>query len=94
MVPPRRRYGKPARASRRTTRGQASSGGLTPCELDVARLTAQGKSNRMIGQALGIGERTVEGYVAAALAKLDLATRSQLAAWTVEQGLGETGPGH
>jgi hypothetical protein len=36
----------------------------------------------------------VEGYVAAALSKLGFATRSQLAAWTVEQGLGSTASPH
>ena len=35
-------------------------------------LVAQGKANRAIGRDLGIGERTVEGYVASALAKLGL----------------------
>ena len=71
-------------------KAKASYGGLTSRERDVARLVAQGKANRAIARALGIGERTVEGYVAAALAKLGFTTRVQLAAWTVERGLGET----
>jgi DNA-binding CsgD family transcriptional regulator len=69
-------------------RAKASHGGLTPRERDVARLVAQGKANRAIARALGIGERTVEGYVAAALQKLGFSTRVQLAAWMVERGLG------
>jgi DNA-binding CsgD family transcriptional regulator len=68
---------------------KATYGGLTSRERDVARLVAQGKTNRGIARALGIGERTVEGYVAAALSKLGFAARAQLAAWTVETGLDE-----
>ena len=63
-------------------------GGLTRRERDVAALVAQGKANRAIGRELGIGERTVEGYVASALAKLGFASRTQLAAWVVEKGIG------
>jgi len=62
-------------------------GGLTRRERDVAERVAQGKANRVIGQELGIGERTVEGYVASALAKLGFGSRTQLAAWAVERGL-------
>jgi DNA-binding CsgD family transcriptional regulator len=65
-------------------------GGLTRREREVAELVARGKANRAIGRELGIGERTVEGYVANALAKLGFASRSQLAAWAVEKGI--TGP--
>ncbi|HUQ84599.1 MAG TPA: AAA family ATPase [Gemmatimonadaceae bacterium] len=63
-------------------------GGLTRRERDVAERVAQGKANRAIGQDLGIGERTVEGYVTSALAKLGFGSRTQLAAWAVEHGLG------
>jgi DNA-binding CsgD family transcriptional regulator len=66
---------------------KAAFGGLTQRERDVAELVAQGKANRMIGKELGIGERTVEGYVASALGKLGFASRAQLAAWAVEKGL-------
>ena len=66
---------------------KAAFGGLTRRERDVAQLVAQGKSNKAIAHDLGIGERTVEGYVASALAKLDFTSRAQLAAWTVEKGI-------
>ena len=71
----------PARAAR------DALGGLTRRERDVAELVARGKANRAIGLELGIGERTVEGYVASALAKLGFASRTQLAAWAVEKGI-------
>jgi DNA-binding CsgD family transcriptional regulator len=66
---------------------KAESGGLTRRERDVAELVAQGKANRAIARELGIGERTVEGYVASALGKLGFASRTQLAAWAVEKGI-------
>jgi DNA-binding NarL/FixJ family response regulator len=75
-------------------KAKSSFGGLTSRERDVARLVALGKSNRAIGRTLGIGERTVETYVSAALSKLGFSTRSQLAAWSVEHGLGDSAPKH
>ena len=62
-------------------------GGLTQRERDVAELVAQGKANRAIARELGIGERTVEGYVASALGKLGFSSRAQIAAWAVEKGI-------
>jgi DNA-binding CsgD family transcriptional regulator len=62
-------------------------GGLTQREREVAELIAQGKPNRLIARDLGIGERTVEGYVASALGKLGFSSRTQLAAWAVERGM-------
>jgi DNA-binding CsgD family transcriptional regulator len=66
---------------------KAEHGGLTRRERDVVRLVAQGKANKVIAHDLGIGERTVEGYVAGALAKLGFDSRTQLAAWAVSRGL-------
>ena len=71
---------------------KAAHGGLTRRERDTAALIARGKSNRAIARALGIGERTVEGYVAAALSKLGFSSRSQIAVWAVDQGLAPAGP--
>jgi len=69
---------------------KAAFGGLTRRERDVAHLVAKGKANKAIARELGIGERTVEGYVASALAKLDFGSRTQLAAWAVEKGIVRT----
>lgn len=73
----------------RTTQqaAKAEHGGLTRRERDTAVLIAAGHSNRDIARALGIGERTVEGYVAGALSKLRVTSRAQIAIWAVEQGL-------
>ena len=62
---------------------------LTPREQEVARLVAQGASNRRIAEVLVIGERTAEAHVSNILAKLGLETRVQLAAWTVAYGLAD-----
>jgi DNA-binding CsgD family transcriptional regulator len=71
---------------------KAAAGGLTERERDVAELVAHGKANRAIARDLGIGERTVEGYVANALAKLGFSSRAQLAAWVVEAGVARASP--
>jgi DNA-binding NarL/FixJ family response regulator len=42
-----------------------SPAGLTPRQRDVLRLVAEGRSNREIGQALGISARTVERHLSA-----------------------------
>jgi DNA-binding CsgD family transcriptional regulator len=68
-------------------RAKAEFGGLTRRERDVVQLVAQGKANKVIAHDLGIGERTVEGYVTSALAKLGFDSRTQLATWAVSRGL-------
>jgi len=82
-------------AAERTTRqaAKAAYGGLTRRERETAALVADGKSNRAIARTLGIGERTVEGYVAAGMSKLGFKSRSQLAVWAAEQGLVRPRPG-
>jgi DNA-binding CsgD family transcriptional regulator len=54
---------------------------LTPRELEVARLVAEGLTNRQLAVRLGITERTAETHVDHILTKLDFAGRAQIAAW-------------
>jgi DNA-binding CsgD family transcriptional regulator len=56
---------------------------LTPSELRVARLAAEGRTNREIAQALYVTLKTVEGHLARVFDKLRIAGRGELA-----QGLG------
>ena len=56
---------------------------LTPSELRVARLAAEGRTNREIAQALYVTLKTVEGHLARVYDKLQIAGRGELA-----QGLG------
>jgi len=54
---------------------------LSPRELEVARLVARGLTNKQIGQALYVSERTAENHVQHILTKLGLRNRSQIAVW-------------
>ena len=47
----------------------------------MARLVAQGLTNKQISQALYISERTAENHVQHILTKLGLRNRSQIAIW-------------
>ena len=60
---------------------------LTPRELQVAQLAARGLSNRRIGDTLVIAEKTAANHLQNALDKLDVHSRSELAARAVELGL-------
>jgi predicted ATPase/DNA-binding CsgD family transcriptional regulator len=66
-------------------------GGLTAREREVARLLAQGRSNREIAANLVLSERTVENYVGNILSKLAFDSRSQIAVWAVQKGLAKGG---
>jgi DNA-binding CsgD family transcriptional regulator len=56
-------------------------GPLTRRESEVARLITQGLSNREVGKALAISERTVGAHVQHILNKLGFNSRTQVAAW-------------
>jgi DNA-binding CsgD family transcriptional regulator len=64
-------------------------GGLTTREREIAALIAQGKSNRELADELVISEKTAERHVANILLKLGLNSRTQIAVWAVEKGLGK-----
>ncbi len=54
---------------------------LGPRELEVARLVAEGGTNKEIGARLFLSERTVESHVRNTLNKLGFSKRAQIAAW-------------
>ncbi|MGE0640104.1 MAG: response regulator [Thermoanaerobaculia bacterium] len=58
--------------------------GLTPRELSVLELVAEGRSNRQIGNRLGLTEGTVKGYVSILLDKLSVQDRTQAALLAVQ----------
>ena len=60
---------------------------LTPRELDVLKLVAQGLSNPEIAERLVLSEHTVHRHLANILRKLNLSSRSAAAAWGVRSGL-------
>ncbi len=59
---------------------------LTPQERRVLDLIAQGLTNRQIGAALSLAEKTVKNYVTSILAKLGLESRTQAAVYAATQG--------
>ena len=71
--------GKPAPAA--AGPGAAGDGVLGKREADVARLVADGLTNKQIGAHLFISERTVDSHVRSILNKLGFSSRAQIAAW-------------
>ncbi|HET8620525.1 MAG TPA: AAA family ATPase [Acidimicrobiales bacterium] len=60
---------------------------LTPRESEVLALVAEGRTNRQIGEALFISEKTASVHVSRLLAKLGAATRGEAAASARRAGL-------
>jgi len=75
-----RALGEPARGAAAAP-DAAGAGLLGKREGDVARLVADGLSNKQIGARLFISERTVDGHVRSILNKLGFNSRAQIAAW-------------
>ena len=73
---------------RRGARQRPSSGwaALTPSELEVVRLAAEGLTNPEIGQRLFISRRTAQTHLAHAFRKLGVSSRVQLAAEVARRG--------
>ena len=57
---------------------------LTPRELEILDLIADGLTNRQIGERLFLAEKTVKNYVSALLAKLGMQRRTQVAVLATE----------
>lgn len=67
--------------------GAGRPDGLTPREVAVLRLVAEGRSNQEIARALFVSEFTIKRHVANILTKLDLPSRAAAAAHAVRRGL-------
>ena len=57
---------------------------LTPRELKVVNLVAQGMGNREIATRLKVSQRTIESHVSNMLNKTQLSNRTELARWAIE----------
>jgi DNA-binding NarL/FixJ family response regulator len=77
--------GKPAQAPVAVP-GHAGPGPLGQREAEVARLVADGLTNKQIGTRLFISERTVDSHVRSILNKLGFSSRAQIAAWIASPG--------
>jgi DNA-binding CsgD family transcriptional regulator/tetratricopeptide (TPR) repeat protein len=64
---------------------------LSPRELEVAGLVAEGLSNPAIARRLYLSRPTIAHHVAHILTKLGFASRAQIAAWVVQQRSGGGG---
>jgi DNA-binding NarL/FixJ family response regulator len=65
----------------RAAPAEGGAGLLGKREADVARLVADGLTNKQIGARLFISERTVDSHVRSILNKLGASSRAQIAAW-------------
>jgi DNA-binding CsgD family transcriptional regulator len=79
-----RRLGSGGRRAAAATLGPAS---LTRREREVARLAARGMSAKAIGEALFVGERTVESHLSSTYAKLGVESKLDLVRRAAELGL-------
>jgi DNA-binding NarL/FixJ family response regulator len=62
---------------------------LSPRELEILRLIAEGRANKEIARRLTISERTARTHVSNILHKLGLTSRTQAALLAVREGLAE-----
>ncbi len=89
LVPPGTPSAQPSPASSPRRAMKQHFGGLTSREREVARLVAQGKSNRAIADELVVGVSTVEAHISHVFNKLGFSSRAQIAAWAVDKGLAQ-----
>jgi DNA-binding NarL/FixJ family response regulator len=71
----------------RGTEDQPYEEDLTPRELEVLELLAQGLPNKAIAQRLGISDQTVKFHVAALSGKLGASNRTRTVRLAMERGL-------
>ncbi|MBW4620943.1 MAG: response regulator transcription factor [Cyanosarcina radialis HA8281-LM2] len=64
-----------------------SSVELTPTELKVVQLLAQGLGNRQIAETMKVSQRTIESHVSNMLGKTGLNNRTELARWAIETNM-------
>ena len=77
--------GEPTHVAAEATEG-AGAALLAKREAEVARLVAEGLTNKEIGARLFISEHTVDSHVRSILNKLGFNSRAQIAAWMASSG--------
>jgi DNA-binding CsgD family transcriptional regulator len=76
-----------ARRASACTRGSATSEELTPQELQVAMLVAEGKTNREVGAQLFLSPKTIEWHLGHVYRKLGIGSRAELARMVAQQAV-------
>ena len=71
----------------RDTPDRAPKASLTPRELEILRLAAQGQSNAQIATALWVTEQTVKFHLANTYRKINVSNRTSAARWAENHGL-------
>jgi len=74
-------------AARRRAAPEVVEEPLTPREVQVLALLAEGLANKAIAERLGISDQTVKFHVAAILGKLGVANRTEAVRVAVRRGL-------
>jgi DNA-binding NarL/FixJ family response regulator len=69
--------------------GEAPADPLTPRELQVLKLVAEGHRSDEVAELLGISPRTVERHRSSLLAKLGMRDRVELTRYAIRRGLVE-----
>lgn len=77
------------RLTRRGRHGEHDPTALTQREREVLTLLSRGRSNKQVAAELGLGLRTVEGYVSSVLGKLGVASRTEAVLFALGHGLVE-----
>ncbi|WP_067486803.1 response regulator [Actinomadura hibisca] len=77
----------PSVASRLLDRMRPQAATLTPRELEVLRLVAEGMSNRQISKKLFLSETTIKTHLVHIYAKLDVDSRTAAVATATRRGL-------
>jgi two-component system nitrate/nitrite response regulator NarL len=76
-----------ARPSRPRARSEAFEEPLTPREIEVLELLAEGLPNKAIATRLGVSDQTVKFHVAAIIAKLGAANRTEAVRRAIHRGV-------
>ena len=74
-------------AGRRRAQDEVGSGPLTPRELEILTMMAEGTGNRAIARLLGISPHTVKFHIASILDKLNARSRTEAVAIGMRLGL-------
>jgi DNA-binding NarL/FixJ family response regulator len=92
VIPPELATGVLDEFRRMSQSHSAGAEGLSPGEMDVLRLLAQGADNRTIARELALAEKTVANRLSNIYNKLHVSNRTQAALYALRQGWASLDP--